>query len=118
MSWCAAALSAWYVEAGAKIPKSAAGAVQTWIQFAKDNGLWVPASQTPEPGFAIVYGDLATLQGHHIGCVIRALPWIETVEGNTSKDPYYTTDGEAVWCKAPQAYYERVVGYVKPIQNG
>lgn len=115
MSWCAAALSAWYSEAGAKIPAEAAGAVQTWITFAQKNGLWLSYSETPEPGFAIVYGTRAPDEGHHIGVVGRVTPWIETIEGNTSKDLTYTSDGECVWVKAPQAYYSRVIGFIRPV---
>ncbi|MDP3401943.1 MAG: hypothetical protein Q8R97_12565 [Brevundimonas sp.] len=104
--WCAAAVAAWFREAGAKTPPSSAGSCDVWMGWAKLRGLW---QATPAIGSAVVYGK--PTDATHIGVVVRVTPLLLSVEGNTSFDGF-SRNGVAVDLKFVRT--ERVLGYVCP----
>jgi hypothetical protein len=104
--WCAAAVAAWFREAGARTPPSSAASCDVWMGWAKLAGLWQPA---PAIGSAVVYGK--PTDASHIGVIVRVDPLLLAVEGNTSLDGD-SRNGVAVDLKL--AHPERVLGYVRP----
>lgn len=104
--WCAAAVAAWFREAGAKTPKIEAGSCDPWVHWAKKNGYWY---REPKPGYAVVYGTGDDAQ--HIGVVVRVTPILMSVEGNTSLGGY-NRNGVAVDLK--EVATSRVLGYIAP----
>lgn len=104
--WCAAAVSAWYREAGAKTPPKDAGSCDAWVAWAKASNTW---TSNPAIGRAVVYGK--PTDASHIGVVIRTDPLLLSVEGNTSLDAY-DRNGIAVDLKKVNRL--RVIGYIKP----
>lgn len=108
--WCAAAVAAWWRDAGATLPPQAAGATRTWLAWAKLTHRWTP---TPLPGRAILYGTDGIPD--HIGVVIRIDPLILTVEGNTSFSQY-DRNGIGVDChELTPELVPRVLGYIDPL---
>jgi len=103
--WCAAAVAAWFREAGAKLPPSSAGSCDVWMGWAKLTGLW---QRTPEIGSAVVYGK--PTDASHIGVIVRVEPLLLSVEGNTSLEGY-SRNGVAVDLKLVNQ--ARVLGYVR-----
>jgi hypothetical protein len=104
--WCAAALSAWWREAGAEIPPREAASCDAWMRWARETGRWTDA---PAIGRAVVYGIPG--DASHIGVVVRTEPLLLSVEGNTSIDAF-SRNGVAVDLK--QVNRPRVLGYVSP----
>ena len=106
--WCAAAVSDWYRNAGAKSPNSAS--CDVWMSWAKRNGLF---SSTPAIGAAILYGSSA--DAHHIG-IVEAINGnrVTTIEGNTSGGGF-SRNGVGVFRKS--ARIANAVGFVLPIKK-
>lgn len=104
--WCAAALAAWWREAGAEIPGSLAGSCDAWLAWARETRRWSPV---PAIGRAVLYGSPA--DAVHIGVVVRVDPLLLSVEGNTSIDGT-SRNGVAVDLKLVNT--PRVIGYVSP----
>jgi hypothetical protein len=103
--WCAAAVAAWFREAGAMLPPSSAGSCDVWMGWAKFRGLW---RVNPAIGDAVVYGT--PTDATHIGVVVRVTPLELAVEGNTALEQY-SRNGVAVDLKLVNP--ARVVGYVR-----
>ena len=97
--WCAAAVSYWFKQAGAKSPNSAGCAA--WKAWAIKNGLW---SSTPVIGAAIIYAN-GVGHPHHIGIVTDPKPnsqgRITSIEGNTTGGGF-NRDGVGVFLKNPR----------------
>jgi hypothetical protein len=106
--WCAAAVAAWFREAGAMTPPSSAGSCDVWMGWAKLHALWQP---TPAIGSAVVYGRAG--DASHIGVVVRVDPLLLAVEGNTALEAY-SRNGVAVDLK--QVNPARVLGYVRAVE--
>lgn len=74
------------------------GYVPDWVNWAKNEGLWIPVYPSPEclPGDLVCYYFEAKGECHHIGflTVVNG-PLIQTVEGNTRSPGGSTFDG--VW---------------------
>lgn len=104
--WCAAAVAAWYREAGAATPPSLGGSCDAWMRWANDLGRWVSA---PAIGRAVVYGTPG--DASHIGVVVRVQPLLLSVEGNTTLEGF-GRNGVAVDLKLVQT--DRVLGYIDP----
>lgn len=108
--WCAAAVSSWYKQAGAKFPPSGGASCDVWMSWAKKNGLF---SSTPTIGAAALFGDPS--DAHHIG-IVAAIEGskVTTIEGNTSGGGF-SRNGVGVFRKTPNT--KRIVGYVLPVKN-
>lgn len=104
--WCAAAATAWLVDAGADAPPQDRASCDAIMAWAKKVGLW---HSTPIPGALVLYGTPA--DAHHIGLVVRVAPYAISIEGNTSFSGF-TTNGEAVLLKKVDP--TKVVGYAYP----
>jgi hypothetical protein len=104
--WCAAAVAAWWREAGAETPSREAASCDAWMEWAKETSRW---AAEPVIGAAVLYGTLA--DASHIGVVVRTSPLLLSVEGNTALMGY-SREGVAVDLK--QVARDRVVGYVYP----
>jgi hypothetical protein len=104
--WCAAAVSAWWREAGAETPPSLGASCDQWLKWATETRRW---SNAPVPGAAVLYGKPG--DASHIGVVVRTSPVVLSVEGNTSLAGY-SREGIAVTLKA--VAMDRVLGYVLP----
>ncbi len=105
--WCAAAVSAWWREAGAAIPPRIAASCDAWLNWAKETGRF---SDSPAPGAAVLYGKPG--DANHIGVVIRTSPVELTVEGNTSLAGF-SREGIAVVVK--MLARDRLLGFVHPL---
>ena len=105
--WCAAALAAWWREAGAEVPPKEAGSCDTWMMWARHTNRW---KATPQPGDAVLYGT--PKDSNHCGVVVRISPLILTVEGNTSLGGY---DRNGVAVDLKQLNAPKVVGYISPL---
>ena len=107
--WCAAAVSYWFKQAGAKSPNSAGCA--DWKQWAIRNGLW---SSSPVIGAAIIYTN-AVGHPHHIGIVADPKPnkqgRITSIEGNTTGGGF-NRDGVGVFLKNPRL--SAINGFIIP----
>lgn len=104
--WCAAAVHAWWQDAGAAVPESGPAGCDEWMRWAKKTGRW---SATPAPGAAVVYGK--PTDANHIGVIVRVDPVLLSVEGNTTVGAF-DRNGIAVALKVPDL--KRVLGYVHP----
>lgn len=108
--WCANALAAWFRSAGAMTPGPGRdGSCDEWVKMAKRTKTWQPKGSTPVPGDAVVYGTEA--DANHIGVVVRATPYILTIEGNRSWAGF-SRNGECVDLNRTDT--SRIVGYVSP----
>lgn len=106
--WCAAAVSHWWRQAGAKSPNSAG--CDQWMIWAKKNGLW---STTPAIGAAILYGSPS--DAHHIG-IVESVDGniVKTIEGNTSGGGF-SRNGVGVFKK--KTTRAKALGYVLPVKK-
>ena len=114
--WCAAAVSAWWRQAGCFPLKSLNGGnsfngsagCDVWMNWAKSNGRW---SGLPVIGAAVLYGS--SRDATHIGIVaaITEDGKVTTIEGNTSKAGFERNGGG---CYSKLAATNRIVGYVIP----
>jgi hypothetical protein len=105
--WCAAAVTAWWREAGAETPPRLAGSCDAWMQWGVATGRW---SERAAMGAAVVYGRPG--DASHIGVVVRTAPLLLAVEGNTTLGGF-NRNGVAVALKEVDA--GRVLGYVHPV---
>lgn len=105
--WCAAAVAAWWRDAGALVPPREAGSCDAWHAWAMQNTRWRTA---PEPGHAVLFG--VGTKAVHIGVVVRVTPLVLSVEGNTSLG---TFDPNGVAIALKQVNAQRVLGYVAPL---
>jgi putative chitinase len=86
--WCAAAVTAWWKEAGITTPPTPTGRCVDWAQWAKGLGLY---SDAPEVGGLIIYGPEG--KEHHIGLVASVGDTLGTIEGNTSNGSFDRNGG-------------------------
>ena len=106
--WCASAVAAWYEDAGLEVPPGRASC-DKWMEWAKATGRW---SMVPVIGAAVLYGVPGDAE--HIGLVVRLLPLMLTIEGNTSIDAGFSRNGVAVMVKQVKLGAPRILGYVLP----
>lgn len=103
--WCAAAVTAWWKEAGAPTPPGSA-ACRNWASWGKQKGYY---SKTPKLGAAALFGDEG--KEHHIGVVVEILSdgSVKTIEGNTSGGGF-NRNGCGCFVKKPNM--KMITGYV------
>lgn len=113
--WCAAAVGAWFIDAGAKAPRDYASC-----------DAWLPAmvrcsaadlGKVALPGDAILYGVRradGTLDAQHIGLIWRLEPIVLTCEGNRGLGAKVTNNGVAVDVHAMTR--ADVLGIVRPVR--
>ena len=71
--WCASFLACVWDDAGAETPGyGLAPSCDEWVRYAKREGLWVPKTERPKVGNAVLYGT--PTDAHHIGCIVRTAP--------------------------------------------
>lgn len=104
--WCAAAVAAWWRDAGSQSPAHDAGSCDAWHAWALANALWRTA---PEPGYAVLFGS--GTKAVHIGVVVRVSPLVLSVEGNTSPGGF---DANGVAVALKQVNQHTVLGYIAP----
>jgi hypothetical protein len=109
--WCASAAGAWWRDAGLDVPKGYASC-DNWMTWAKVTGRW---SATPGLGAMVLYGVPGDAK--HIGLVIRVTPICLSIEGNTTIESGFSSNGIAVALKivAPP---DPILGYVLPYPGG
>jgi hypothetical protein len=107
MSWCAAAVAAWFKFASAEIPPMDAGSVKAWHDWAFRTARWTSRIAI---GRAVVYADANDVP-EHMGVVVRVTPLALAVEGNTSLQGY-SVNGVA--CAEKAVTLTRVLGYISP----
>ena len=133
-AWCAAAVSAWWRQAGINSPNSAS--CLGWKKWAQENKAW---TKNPVTGGAIVYkgvvcdknGENCVLRESHIGIVESYNPdtgEIVTIEGNTIAKGYaregggvyrkVTTLKEILKTKTSKGFtFQRLSGFVIPVEK-
>lgn len=105
--WCAAAVAAWWREAGAETPPSGTADCDVWLRWAKVSKRW---SATPSLGGLVLYGKPG--DASHIGQIIRTDPVVLSVEGNTTVEgSAFERNGTAVALKRV-ASPDPILGYV------
>ncbi len=113
--WCAAAVGAWWQDAGLVTPGGYASC-DNWMRWAIATNRWVPVGQTPPLGGAVLYGVPGDAK--HIGQIIRVSPLILSVEGNTTVEGAgfgASRNGVAVSLKEVTLGKDPVLGYVAPL---
>jgi hypothetical protein len=109
--WCAAALTRWFLDAGAAVPAgAAASSCDEWVKWAKAHQLW---TQTPAIGHAVVYGQGE--DGQHIGVVVMVTPLLLSVEGNRGLEGKVTREGLLVDLGPVNVGWR--IGYVRPVKT-
>jgi hypothetical protein len=70
--WHAAAVAAWFKEAGAPIPPDGASTAAGWLKWAKDTHRFIA---NPIVGACAIYGttEKEVVTAHHLGCVVQIL---------------------------------------------
>jgi len=70
--WHAAAVTTWFIEAGAPIPTEGASTAAGWLKWAKDTHRLIA---NPIVGAAAIYGatEREVVTAHHLGCVVQIL---------------------------------------------
>lgn len=117
--WCACWATAVWADCGAALPARDRGSCDVLRAFGEERGVFL---QTPVEGALVLYGakerdgSWKLLAGgkpdaSHVGIVIRALPYLISIEGNAAWGGH-SRNGEAVVCKRVEA--DRVIGYVHP----
>lgn len=103
--WCAAAVTAWWKEAGAPTPPGSA-ACRNWASWGKQKGYY---SKTPKLGAAALFGPEGA--EHHIGVVVEILSdgSVKTIEGNTGGGGF-NRNGCGCFVKKPKM--SSITGYV------
>lgn len=103
--WCAAAVTAWWKEAGAPTPTGSASC-KNWAIWGKQKGYY---SKVPKLGAAALYGNEGS--EHHIGVVVELLSdgSIKTIEGNTSGGGF---DRNGCGCFVKKPRMSSITGYV------
>jgi hypothetical protein len=112
--WCAAWVAAVWEDAGAAVPPSARASCDAWGNWAKREGLWIPARDIGPRGVAegsvVLYGTPTDLS--HIGIVTR---WDQhyrrSLEGNTTATGF-SRNGTLVAFKTISTQLAQ--GYVRP----
>lgn len=113
--WCAAALGAWHRSSGAQVPPNYADC-DSWVSWAKENGLWLDASKIPKnannklAGYSAFYGIKG--DASHCGLITRWDDYKRNIEGNTSSGTY-SSNGTLVDSKDVSMI--RLLGLVRPI---
>jgi putative chitinase len=103
--WCAAAVTAWWKEAGAPTPPGSAACIN-WASWGKQKGYY---SKTPKLGAAALFGPEGA--EHHIAVVVEILSdgSVKTIEGNTSGGGF-NRNGCGCFLKKPKM--SSITGYV------
>lgn len=107
--WCAAAVAAWWREAGAETPPRDAGSCDAWWAWGLKT---FRVAGEPAPGAAVLFGVPGDAQ--HIGVIVRTSPLLLSVDGNTSLGGY-SRNGVAVDLKLIERTNGRVLAYVHPL---
>lgn len=117
--WCASEATACYVDAGARVPDSGRASCQTLMEWAVLQGIWFNA---PVVGAMVIYGSpdghggwKLNAQGHHahhVGIIVRLVPYLLACEGNSSWGGGFTSNGEAVVMR--RVDLNRVLGFLHP----
>lgn len=107
--WCAAAVGAWWVDAGAKVPKDY-GSCDAWLPYI------VPATfetlaTVGRPGDAVLFGVAGDAK--HIELLFRVSPRVLTIGGNKSFGAAVSNNGDAVDVHALTR--KDVLGVVRPL---
>ena len=110
--WCASAVGAWWEDAGLQTPPGRASCDQ-WMNWAKDTGRW---SDKPTLGCAVLYGKPG--DANHIGLVVRTLPLVLSIEGNTTIESGFSRTGIAVAVKIVDTHTDPILGYCLPFPKG
>jgi len=109
--WCASALACWAWDCGLWAPpRGRAPSCDEWVRHAKLAGRW---HDSPLPGRAVIYHAAGNpSDANHCGLVVRALPVLLSVEGNTTVGgTQVERNGYAVALKRVNT--SRVLGYVE-----
>jgi len=114
-AWCAAAVSAWFRDAGAAYPHSAAGSCAMWYEVGLDTGM---LSHVPAPGCAVLYDFSGDGHADHMGVVVRTDPLILSVEANTTLPRQTGNEREGVACVLKLVDTAHVLSYFHPSPNG
>lgn len=112
--WCAAAVGAWFIDGGAKVPKDYASC-DAWLPFLVACELRTLAT-VAKPGDAVLYGKIfpnGTMDAHHIGLVWRTAPTLLSCEGNRGLAGTPTNNGVAV--DVHTITRPDVLGIVRPV---
>lgn len=116
-SWCAIAVAHWFSQSGAQTPSYAAGAVYTWIPWAKTKHIWVPTDY--EVGDMVCYDLEGDGIPDHAGIVVALDPFT-TVEGNTVPQdgpPATGSQREGYGVFIRQRFNPPILGFVQPIAS-
>lgn len=112
--WCAAILYRWCIDAGVFAPDRLAASCDAWRDQAIAQKRWLDATETPKPGYIVVYGirNGKKVDANHIGVVARVTHrGVRAVEGNTSFAGF-NREGIAVDYKPVDL--KRVLGWIDP----
>jgi hypothetical protein len=107
--WCAAAVGAWWMDAGAKVPRDH-GSCDAWLPYLVPCTLATLAT-LGQPGDAVLYGKPG--DAVHIGILWRLSPQILSCEGNRGLGATSTNNGTAV--DVHEVTRGDVLGVVRPI---
>lgn len=106
--WCAAAVGAWWEDAGLETPPGRASCDQ-WMRWAKATGRW---SAVPVVGAAVLYGKPGDAQ--HIGLVGRTHLLVLSIEANTTIEAGFSRNGVGVALKEVTPKTDPILGYCRP----
>ena len=111
--WCASAAGAWWRGAGLEVPKGYASC-DNWMRWAMATDRW---SDVPVLGAMVLYGVPGDAK--HIGLIVRMVPLVLSIEGNTTIESGFSSNGIAVALKVVAAP-DPILGYCLPypIQSG
>jgi Carbohydrate binding domain len=82
--WCSD-FSQWVWTVAGEDPSSVTGWAFSWVSWGQANGLFKPgATNDPVPGDAVVWGDMSSGYGQHVGIVVGVYDgMIDVVSGNS-----------------------------------
>jgi len=110
-SWCAAGVSAWYRDAGAMIPATAAGACTSWhVMGQVRNRL----TKVPDVGAVVLYDFAGDGHADHCGVIVRVDPLLLSVEANTTMKRQIGSDRNGVGCTIAVVDTAHVLAYLMP----
>ena len=103
--WCAAAVGAWFIDAGAKVPLDYASC-DAWLPYMTD---------TPVIGAAVLYGKRGAngfFDAQHIEVVARMDPIVLTIGGNKA---FHGNSNNGIAVDLGHQSRTDVLGYVHPV---
>lgn len=110
-SWCALAAGAWFAFAGARLPDRDVGAVASWYVMGSERGT---LTQTPQPGYAVIYDLKGDGVPDHMGIIASASPLVLTIEGNTTYKRQSGNDRNGEGCTLGDVDAAHVLAYLIP----